>query len=986
MIKPQSIIILFLFLFPPFHIISFSQSKISFPLHNLIRKTEKQNEQIHIAVVGDIQKIKSAVKKYGGIYKYNFTPPQEHLDKGIQNQSINSNHPVSFVSIPAKNIISFSKNEFVEKIEFSGGKPVIMNDTLRINMNVNKVHNGAYPLLQAYDGTGVIVGIIDAGIELDHPDFRDSLGKTRVISVWDQNIDTSNIFYDPLHTPQPYGYGQVWDSTAINGGFHHHSEPGNFYGHGSHVSGIAAGNGKADSLPVFKGMAPNANIIVVASNFNSDSWLQTVADAVDYIFNAADAMGKPCVINISAGTYAGSHDGKDFVARYINNLVESKSGRAVVCAAGNAGQAKLFHLRTAINADTKFTWFKKYNSLIIPGYAPNGAIYFELYSDTANFNNINFSFGADMVTPFYQNRGMSSSYSVKNLFNGLYSLDSLGIFGDTLKNSLGQKLANIYFGADIINNGTTYILYVLLSPDSNQYNYRFSTSGTGLFDVWSSESTIYTSDMLYDSLPSFSEFPEIANYSIPDNKQSIVSSFSCAPSVITVGNYTNRYSYFSYFGVEVITGTPAGSLSPSSSKGPTRDGRTKPDIAAPGSPVLSAGTLSNLAGLKNSGNNQLAIGGMHREFSGTSMASPAVAGLAALYFQKCPGAGILDFYNALINNARTDTATGVVPNNKWGYGKADAFQTLISSNFSVSLTNPDSVACPGAVKLTVDSTYPFYQWNTGSTGISNTVGFSGNYFATVTNGKGCKSRTDTVQVYINDSLPSPSISVTGPTYFCSGDSVKLSYPDTFLIYLWNNGKTSSSIFAGATNYFKVTATATNGCKFPSDSVLVWAKPNPPVPFISQIGDTLISTPANTYQWYLNNASLPGDTNQEITISTAGYYKVEVFHINGCSTLSDSIYAVKTGEEYLYPNQKKFRIEPNPNEGVFYLKQNNQTKKTNNVIKGGIFNLLGENIFPLNEIITESGIKINLSENPPGFYLIKITGDIGLQFSGKIIVK
>lgn len=957
----------------------FSQSrKINFPLLKIISQPEKQNDLVHLAVVGETEKIKVAVRSYGGTFKYGFSVSGYLSPDG-------KNKEASFISIHAKDIKAFSKNDFVERIEFSGGKASVLNDSVKINMNVLPVHEGIQPLLEEYSGSGVLLGIIDAGIGLDHPDFLDASGRTRVVSVWDQTVDTSSQYFDLLRVPLPYGYGQVWDSADINGGYHHHNEQSGFYGHGSHVAGIAGGDGSSDSIPVYTGMAPDANLIVVSSDFEANDWLQTVADAVDYIFNKADEMNKPCVINISAGVYSGSHDGLDLAAQYINNLVAFNSGRAVVCAAGNAGQYSLFHLRTTIASDTKFTWFKKNPGFIVPGYSPGGGVYFELFADTADFNNVSFSFGADKTSPAYELRGTSDAYNIKNLFNGVYTLDQNGIFSDTLKNSAGQRIAKIYFGAEIINNGGTYALYVLLSPDSSQYNYRFSSSGTGKFDVWSSEWMGY-SDMVYDSLPSFSAFPDIANYSTPDDKQSIVSSFTCSPNVITVGNYTNRYSYVSFFGNEVFSGSLPGTLFPTSSKGPTRDGRTKPDIAGPGGFVLSAANLPQLAIMQSIGSDQLGPGGMHREFSGTSMSSPAVAGLAALYFQKCPNAGISDLYYAITLNARTDSSTGTVPNNSWGYGKADAFATLISSNFSVGLTNPDSIACPGPVKLTVDSTFSFYQWNNGASGKSTTVNQSGNYFATVTSQKGCKGRSDTVAVYINDSLFSPGIVVNGDPFFCEGDSVGLSYPDTFLAYQWTSGNITSGIFAGATGFYSVTATAANGCKFPSDSVLVWAKPNPPEPTVSQTADTLVSSPGNSYLWYLNGLILAGDTNQNLTVSQTGYYQAEVFHVNGCSAISDSLYVVKTGEDRLQGMGFRFKVFPNPGDGKFVLRFWDTEGDFFQDCQLKVCNFLGEIVFSDSFSLVKKEHRINLSHLPPGFYFISLTDKKGVCFSEKIAIQ
>ena len=127
----------------------------------------------------------------------------------------------------------------------------------------------------AYTGSGVIVGVIDAGIELNHPDFQYANGDTRIIEVWDQTMQVSQ------RTPS-YGYGQVWDSTEINDGICPHTDQGQWFGHGTNTAGIAAGDGS--SYPGYKGIAPDAELIVVSSNFSAVGWTSTVADAVDYIF------------------------------------------------------------------------------------------------------------------------------------------------------------------------------------------------------------------------------------------------------------------------------------------------------------------------------------------------------------------------------------------------------------------------------------------------------------------------------------------------------------------------------------------------------------------------------------------------------------------------------------------------------------------------------------------------------------------------------
>src|SRR5262249_13185907 len=159
-------------------------------------------------------------------------------------------------------------------------------------------------------------GIIDEGIDLLHEDFRDVNGNTRIKFLWDQKINN-----DPGGiTPMPYGYGTEWNAVAINNGSATAHQDGP-YGHGSIVSGIATGNGLA--INNYKGVAPVSYFIFVSPYLNVAYYvfLASIADAIDFIFKKASAMGKAVLINISLGTYFGLHDGQDLQAQAIGNMI-----------------------------------------------------------------------------------------------------------------------------------------------------------------------------------------------------------------------------------------------------------------------------------------------------------------------------------------------------------------------------------------------------------------------------------------------------------------------------------------------------------------------------------------------------------------------------------------------------------------------------------------------------------------------------------------
>jgi subtilisin family serine protease len=532
---------------------------------------------------------------------------------------------------------------------------------MRSEARINEVHAGLAPLPQGYDGTGIAVGIIDTGVDLTHPDLKDSSGNTRVMHLWDQRKPVA------ANTPS-YGYGQEWDNTAIDAGLATSDDMQGF-GHGTHVTGISAGDGSA--INKNKGVAPNAAIIEVAFDFNNTTD-PTYIDAVDYIFDKAQQLGMPCVINASLGDYYGSHDGYDLQSQMISNLLNQQAGRAMVAAAGNAGNIP-FHLGYNVTSDTSFSWVR-HN----PAF-PN--TYLQLWGDTSDFDNIDFSIGADVNTT-------TASYRGRLAFRDIFY--NLGVFKqDTLFSSSGNRLAIIQSFGSI--QGPAYQLEFLIIPDSVNYAWRLMTTGSGRFDTWKFYDGSAQPGFTNSGLPSAAVVPDIVYYKLPDLNSTIVSGFQCLDNVITVGNYGNRNSYVD---VNLSTYTDPsvtpGALAFNSSSGPTRDGRIKPDITAPGGLMLSCGQLSLMAIWLTQPTNavKIAEGGFHIRDGGTSSSSPVVAGIAALFLQRYPGATAMQVKNAILQCAIQDSFTGNnLPDNAWGHGKADAFNTL--TNCSLTSIQPD---------------------------------------------------------------------------------------------------------------------------------------------------------------------------------------------------------------------------------------------------------------------------------------------------------
>jgi len=611
-------------------------SKMNFTLVKKIIDMTEPARPAALFVEGDINFIRTQTEKLGGRFKY-------------------SAGDIAAIVLPISKVMELASYPQIIRMEDNYMKLQPMNDSMVVKNRIVAANNGDAPLPQGYDGTGVVLGFIDTGIDYSHPDYKDSAGNTRIKYIWDHELP------DSANTPLPYNYGQEFTSAMIDAGqaSAHMDDFPYTPGHGTHVTGVAAGNGLA--INHFAGVAPKADIIMVAANFymNDDDWLNSVADAVKYIYDKADLMGEPCVINISAGVVLGSHDAKDSQAMLISNLISAQNGRALVCAAGNYGNIPLHLQHNVASPDTVFTWFK-YNANL------GNSILINMWATPSSFTAMRFTIGIDKVSPYYEFRAMLPYSTISQ---------HLVLKTDTLKNSSGQRLALIQsFGQ--LTGGRYSMVFNILPDSTTGYYFRLMSTATGIFDVWNYYPPY--DNIISTGLPPDTIFPDITKYALPDLTQNIVSSFTCSDKVIAVGNYINKSSYMACDST-FLNGTDIpNALAANSSIGPTRDGRIKPDITASGTITFAPVRIAAYAGPPNPVT--LALGCMHLRDGGTSTASPVVAGIGALFFQRFPNANWFDFKQAVTLCAYTDSfslSVGPVPNNTWGYGKVDGFQTII---------------------------------------------------------------------------------------------------------------------------------------------------------------------------------------------------------------------------------------------------------------------------------------------------------------------
>lgn len=608
-------------------------------------------------------------------------PNNEQNVKLLENQGIQIKYMISdwlFISATPSWIQEQYTQRKLSDFYFEFAPPSLLSDTARAHHYVNEVHAGVGALNPGYTGKDVIVGFVDSGIDFNHPDFQDANGDTRVLNYWDQTMP------DNASSPQPYGYGYSWSKAQIDAG---QCTSLDMNAHGTTVAGQGVGNGMANGSN--KGMAPDAHIVIVESDFSRPNWTLTIADACDYIFGIADDMGLPAVVNLSLGTYWGSHDGDDPAAEAMEAMIDAKYGRIIVGAAGNSGAQYRYHQQGNPTADTNFVWFVN-NGSASAVFGAN-SVAFDLWSDLPD-TAWRFAYGMDKQTPYYEFRGATAFHAANSSIGGTVY--------DTIWNN-GNRLATIEVQSEIVGN-SFHMLFVAHN-DTNTYRYRFMTTGSGKYDLWSGGFIGFNN--IYWSVPTAAEFPDIVNYVAPDTLQCIVSSWNCSEKIISVGNMKNRISHVDYNGNNYVSDpTPVGHISPNSSRGPSRHNVVKPDITAAGDVSLSAAPIWLLT--NTAYNSLIDSGGWHARNGGTSMASPVVAGIAALYLERCPRATYQDFMTDMKSTAFTNAHTGTTPNYTYGFGLIHAQNALLEQTVNTQqpsiTTNYDSIL--------VSSTATGYQW------------------------------------------------------------------------------------------------------------------------------------------------------------------------------------------------------------------------------------------------------------------------------------
>lgn len=511
-------------------------------------------------------------------------------------------------------------------------------DSTRLYTGADKVQAGTQ-LETPFTGKGVLVGVIDAGIDPGHAAFFDKDQKSRVKMYWNNTVEGSA----PSASIPPAGNGDAYASGG---------------GHGTHVANIAAGSYLGNGL---YGMAPGADLYLVSSTLEEENIFNSMVAIAEY----ADSTGQPYVVNMSFGSNLGPHDGTSPLSLTLDQFVGD--GAFISASMGNdrgdhTHASATFDAKDEAKSVLYATGSDKITYAAIYSSATDSAMHFNIrpffygtpraglapqkvYIEAGDWNSWTFKDYAYYIDP----------YNDRQTFEFIMLVDSLRTQLAKMYRTQGYKYADANIGFEItaLHGGTAV--------------HTWTESGYGTIAAPSSKLgyTWFEGDDLYD----VGEGP------------------ACAEHSIAVAAWTGQHSYrsidgstYSYNG----NGYTDGAIAPFSSRGPWLGTEPKPTVAAPGVAIKSAfytTSYSNTQSVVDKVNMRLPGSIFYKDIyfgvmSGTSMSAPVVTGAIALWLEACPSLSYEQLLEIFRTTSRRDSFTGQQWNTDFGYGKLDAYAGL----------------------------------------------------------------------------------------------------------------------------------------------------------------------------------------------------------------------------------------------------------------------------------------------------------------------
>lgn len=546
-------------------------------------------------------------------------------------------------------------------------------------------------------GAGVVVGIIDTGVDTQHPALRHADGTTRVRWLIDFGEGPRG-----RHPELEAEYGcagdnpcSVLSSDEIDELLENDvagDEPTDPIGHGTHVASIAAGNGAPDGT--YEGIAPEADLIIAQVSERSSGSISDVniLTAARFVFERAAELGLPAVVNISLGSNFGAHDGSAPLERGLVELLDGP-GRSIVVAAGNsAGQ--FLNISPAYPGP-----FGVHTEVHV---APNGTTRVPILTPALTtrptrarlFAWIASAPGDDLQVGFATGQG-GMTQPMPRGSGGTFSASRLGDSDDyavTIINGVAENPLGVTLPANSA-------ILLLAGEWRAGRSFAIHLEGHGSARIWlESGGDLDPSVSLGALLPA-------------SRKAGTVSIPGSHPRLIAVGATTNRTSWTTHTGALIdqpghgaLSDAPGDTTAFFSSAGPTNAGLLKPDLVAPGVNVIAAmsaaadprssnGGLSQFNGAGRCGGEPqcLVVNDQYALASGTSMAAPVVTGSIALLLQREPEL-TQDRIRALLQAGSRPVEGAIFVQEQVGAGSLDVVGTLRAQDAAQGSTEPPEEA------------------------------------------------------------------------------------------------------------------------------------------------------------------------------------------------------------------------------------------------------------------------------------------------------
>ena len=571
--------------------------------------------------------------------------PQNLSDLGVMvGKPIGS---VVSLKVPLNQLATITSLPGLESMQIAAKVENLLDKAI-IDIRADSTHAGI-GLPEGYTGKDVYIGVTDWGFDYTSPMFYDTtLSESRIIAAWDQ-FKTSG--------PSPNGFNYGTEYTSPQSLLAAESDTSNIYNyssHGTHVAGIAAGSGAGLA---YRGVAFESKLLFVTFTFN----VASVLDAWEWMYQKALADGKRLVINMSWGIYHfGTLDGTSLLSQAITAYTDL--GVIFVNSGGNNGNVN-FHLKKTFSNDVLKSKIDFYD------YNANANMWGQSIHSWGEVGN-NFSNGiivtnsAGLVlveSPYYATNNTPSyidTFIVAGLDTVWYNISADAIHPLNNKPQMRLRVKN-----------TNTSLKILLK----------STADTGTVHYWNL--TELTNDVGNWGMP----FSTSGSGTSAGNNLNGISEPACSDDVITVAAYATQYS--------AANGSlVGGGIASFSSIGPRYDGTMKPDISAPGVAIMSSISSFTNAPFTSLGSVDFNGRTYHfAKFSGTSMSSPMVAGVAALILDANPYLSARQVKEIIMETARQDNITGIIPvegSTRWGAGRVNAYAAVKLALQTIGLEEP----------------------------------------------------------------------------------------------------------------------------------------------------------------------------------------------------------------------------------------------------------------------------------------------------------